>query len=230
MATNFSRVLKSEFYLSRETLWGKNVFQNVNFLYRFRTLSENSGFSVIKVSAVLSKLHCLCPEVKIEEKHLVWKLSTVLLHLQFEQKFCVIWKTFVSDIFLKGCQFWILPVQEKSICGKNNFLKDFQCFIIFGFWAETIYFFPEKLLQICQNCILRVQPKNLIKNVKLDTILGFSVFQQEILWHIRRRRFWSSVKNAFFLIRGNFCGKKSSEELILFSHNLLALSLKLSDC
>ena len=70
-----SRVVKSEFYLSGEIFCGKKRFVNDKLSLPFLDVDRKQWLLSYKISAVLSKLHRVCPKVKIEGKHLVWKRS-----------------------------------------------------------------------------------------------------------------------------------------------------------
>ena len=164
----------------------------------------------------MSKSHCLCPKVNIEEKHLVWKLSIVLLHSQFEKNFWDFWTKFVSDIFLKGCHFCILPVHDKTFCGKTTFWKFSNVSSLSDFERKQSEICNEKSANLPKLHSTRPAEKVEKKIGKMYIILRFSYFQQENVERLEEKKCCIIAKTAIFLIRGNVQGESFCEELIQF--------------
>ena len=177
-------------------------------------------FVVVKVSALLSKLHYLYQEESFEGENSIWKLSTVLVFSQFEQVFLDSRKTFVSDFSWRAVNL-LSTSPEKNCLRENNFVKNLYSFIFFGFWSETIRIFAANILQSCQNGILRVKQKKLIRgNFRGKLVFGITDFfsHQPLavsrkLSDFQRKLFGKVFNTAFYVSWGQFWEKFFSRKV-----------------
>ena len=126
----------------------------------------------------------------------------------------------MNDICL-GCFFEGLSFLHSTCPGKNilrvdNLLKNFQCFLIFGFWLQTIENLQWKICKFSKTAIYASNRKKMRKKWKIVHYSTIFRLSARNCWDIRRKNFCSIVQTAFFLSEETFKGKKIPEELILF--------------
>ena len=199
----FGRVVKTAFYLSIRTVWGKTIFWRTYVLFillghwakTFWPFFSNffEGFS-----NCIPHVHRNSFRKNIFFKNLCFFKSLRSLSNNIS--------AFFSKSCRRGCQKCFLLVHRKSL-RKNTFLKNvctFVFFIILGFWAKTLWaFFWKNFRRVCQNCILHLPRNSLRKNNVLKN-LGFSYYFRTLSKHFLaffRIIFGGNANTVFYMAK-----------------------------
>ena len=121
---------------------------------------------------------------------------------------------------------------QKQIFAEKTVLKKLYFFsVILGPWAKKSELWQTEHLLICQICILRVQQKKLREKTReFYTVFTTSWPSTNKFLDIRKKSSAFLKKLPFPSSEEFFAGNYFLEKIILFYHNLLVFSIKLSNC
>ena len=198
LEVSLCKFVKTAFYQFRRTLWSKNFRENLQSLFCRVVIKMFSDFSQKLYIRVVKSIFYVFSNYN-EETDFSEKFTSCLVHTRtlsiissefWGQNFPQVFKT-ASYIFRRTL--WWKTILLKNLlqflhCGRNS-----------SFWLTTVF-----LLQICQNCILRLQVSILIKKDFEKLFLVFFRTVSNLFSDFRQNIYRQVVETVLYVFRNLF--------------------------
>ena len=210
----FWRVVKTAFYLSIGTVWGKTFSWRTYVLFVILGYWAKTCWPFLaKVSEGLSKLHSTCPYEKYEEKQFFEERMYILSFWDIEQKrLALFWKN-----IRRICQNCVLHLRNGLM--QDNVLKNLG-FFVFAHWAKTFLAFFRKNCGGYTETVFYLPIGSFRKNIFFKNLCFFNFFGPwtKTFQPIFRKLFGGVVKTAFYLSKGTVWKKIFLKDVCNFYH------------